>query len=130
MSNCQSVSTKTCLLIFGSMISSHTHLTPSQTSYNLVIAPQTSMEMQEWMVVWHTKLGKSTVEIATLAGCSEHTVREVLWLHRETGVVHNTFAQSHGSPQSLNQGDVTYISSLLNTNPTLYLDKLKIKLSS
>jgi transposase len=81
------------------------------------------------MVVWHTELGKSTVEIAQLAGCCERTVREVLRLHRESGNVHNTFAKSRGRPRSLNQGDVTYISSLLDANPTLYLDELQIKLA-
>ena len=93
------------------------------------MAPHTSTEMQKWMVVWHTELGKSTAEITELAGCSEHTVQEVLQLHRESGNIHKTFAQPHGSPQSLNQGDITYISSLLNANPTLYLDELQIRLA-
>ena len=81
------------------------------------------------MVVWRTELGKSTVEIAELAGCSERTVREDLRLHRESGNVHNTFTRPHGGPQSLNQGDISYISSLLDANPTLYLDELQIKLA-
>jgi hypothetical protein len=33
-----------------------------------------------------------------------------------------------GGPRSLNQGDITYISSLLDANPTLYLDELQMKL--
>ena len=81
------------------------------------------------MVIWCTELGKSTAKIIELAGCSKHTVREVLWLHRESGNVHNTFVQPCSSPQSLNQGDITYISSLLNVNPTLYLDELQIRLA-
>jgi len=93
------------------------------------MAPYTTTEMRERMVVWRTELGKSTVEIAELAGCSERTVREVLRLHRETGNVHNTFAQSRGGPRSLDQGDMTYISSLLDANPTMYLDELQIKLA-
>lgn len=93
------------------------------------MAPHTTTEMRERMVVWRTELGKSTVEIAELAGCSERTVREVLRLHRETGNVQNTFAQSRGGPRSLDQGDMTYISSLLDANPTMYLDELQIKLA-
>jgi transposase len=93
------------------------------------MAPHTTTEMQEQMVVWCTELGKSTVEIAELAGCSKHTVPEVLQLHRETGNVQNTFAQLHGSPQSLGQDNMTYISSLLDANPTMYLDKLQTKLA-
>jgi transposase len=91
--------------------------------------PHTSTEMRKRMVVWHTELGKSTVEISALAGCSERTVREVLRMHRDTGDVHNTFAQSCGGPRSLNQGDIAYIFSLLTANPTLYLDELQIKLA-
>lgn len=93
------------------------------------MAPHTTTEMRERMVVWHSELGKSTAEIAELAGCSQRTVQEVLRLHRETGNVRNTFAQHRGGPRSLNQGDITYISSLLAANPTLYLDELQIKLA-
>ena len=93
------------------------------------MAPHTSTEMQKWMVVWCTELGKSTAEIAELAGCSECIVQEVLWLHRESGNIHKTFAQPHSGPRSLNQGNITYISSLLNANPTLYLDELQIRLA-
>jgi transposase len=128
MSNCRSVSMKTCLFIFGGVISGHTWTAEDDLDFKLM-APHTTTEMQEQMVIWHTELGKSTVEIAELAGCSEHTVREVLRLRRETGNVHNTFTQPRGGPRSLNQGDITYISSLLDANPTLYLDELQIKLA-
>ena len=93
------------------------------------MTPHTSTEMQKWMVIWHTKLGKSTAKTAELAGCSKHTVQEVLWLHRESGNICKTFVQPHSSPQSLNQGDITYISFLLNANPILYLDELQIRLA-
>jgi hypothetical protein len=66
------------------------------------------------------------LKLQNFAGCSECTAREVLQLHRERlANVHNTFVQSYGGLRSLNQGDVTYISSLLNAN----LTELQIKLA-
>jgi hypothetical protein len=55
------------------------------------------------------------------------TVREVLRLHRESGNIHNIFVQPRGGPRSLNQGDISYISSLLDANPTLYLDFTQLR---
>ena len=112
MSNCWSVFGKICLFICSGMISHHT-----------------TTEIQKQMVVHCTQLGKSTVKIAELAGCSECTIWEVLWPHRKIDSVHNMFAQHHGGPWSLNQHDILYISSLLGAKPTLYLDKLQIKLA-
>ena len=77
------------------------------------------------MVVWHEELGKSTVEIAQLAGCSQRTAREVLRLHRAFGTVQNPLARSRGGPRSLDTGDITYLTSLLDANPSLYLDELQ-----
>jgi transposase len=91
------------------------------------MAPHTSTEMRERIVIWHTELGKSNVEIAALAGCSERTVRDILRLHREFGAVRNPFC---GGPRSLATGDLNYISSLLAANPCLYLDELQDRLAT
>ena len=99
----------------------------TRSCFDLQCAPHTTTEMRERMVVWRTELGKSTVKIAELAGCSVRTVREVLRLHRESGNIHNTFVQPRGGPRSLNQSDISYISSLLDANPTLYLDFTQLR---
>jgi len=64
-------------------------------SYHCIVAmaPHTTDEMCERMVVWRSELGKSDAEIATLAHCSERTVRDVLRLHRTFGVVRDPYAQ-------------------------------------
>jgi transposase len=93
------------------------------------MAPHTTTEMRERMVVWRNELDKSDAEIAELAGCSERTVREVLRLHRDFGVVQNPFAQPRGGRRSLDTGDMNYISSLLAANPCLYLDEIQDRLS-
>ncbi|KAJ3497410.1 hypothetical protein NLJ89_g10351 [Agrocybe chaxingu] len=92
------------------------------------MAPHLSKEMHERMVVWSQDLGKDNEEIAELAGCSERTVREVLCLNREFGVPHNLNAQPRGGTRILNSGDIDYISSILDANPTLYLDEIQSKL--
>ena len=93
-----------------------------------VMAPHTTTEMCECMVFWHSELGKSNPEIALLASCSECTVRDVLWIHRDYGVVCNPFAQPHSGHCSLDTSDLNYISSLLAANPCLYLDELQDQL--
>ncbi|KIJ58294.1 hypothetical protein HYDPIDRAFT_61463, partial [Hydnomerulius pinastri MD-312] len=92
------------------------------------MAPHTSQETRQRMVFWRNQLGKSTSEIAELAGCSERTVREVLQLHRDFGTVQNPLARPRGGPGILNSGDITYLSSLLDANPSLYLDELQERL--
>ena len=94
------------------------------------MAPHTTTEMRERMVIWRTELGKSDSEIAVLAGCSERTVRDVLRLHRDYGVVRNPFAQPRGGSRSLTTGDLNYLSSLLVANPCLYLDELQDRLAT
>lgn len=93
------------------------------------MAPHTSTDMRYRMVHWHDNLGKSSPEIAELAGCSERTVREVLRLHREFGDVRNPFVAPRGRQRSMNTTDLDYICSLLDANPALYLDELKDQLS-
>ena len=94
------------------------------------MVPHTTNEMRECMVAWHSELGKSDTEIAALANCSEHTVREVLWLHHTFGVVRNPFAQPRGGRRPLTTGDLNFISSLLVANPCLYLDELQDQLAT
>jgi hypothetical protein len=82
------------------------------------------------MVFWHSELGKSNSEITLLASCSEYTVHDVLQIHCDYGVVHNTFAQPHGGRHFLDTSDLNYISSLLAANPCLYLDELQDQLAT
>jgi hypothetical protein len=83
------------------------------------MAPHTTTEMRERMVVWRSEFGKTDSEIAALAGCSERTVREVLRLHREYGVVRNPHVQPCGRHRALATADLNYLSSLLDANPCL-----------
>jgi transposase len=94
------------------------------------MAPHTTTEMRERMVVWRSEFGKTDFEIAALAGCSERTVREVLRLHREYGVVRNPNAQPRGRRRSLATADLNYLSSILDANPCLYLDELQSRLAT
>ena len=71
-------------------------------------------------------MGKSTTEIAELAGCCVHTVRNVLHFERKYGVVNNPLAQAHSRPRSLDTGDIDYISSLIQANPVFIWMKSKI----
>ena len=94
----------------------------------VAMAPYTSTEMREKMVIWRFEQHKTAREIAILAGCSESTVYDVLRLHREYGQVNNPFARMKGHARILSQADIHYIHALLQANPSLYLDELQEQL--
>ena len=72
--------------------------------------------------------GREVSEIASLAGCTERTIYNVLRLHRDFGQVHNPSARTQGHPRTLDQQDILYIKSLLDANPCLYLDEIQEQL--
>jgi len=96
---------------------------------SLVMAPLTSNEMHEKMVIWWSKQHKTAAEIAGLASCFESTVYDVLRLHREYGQVTNLYAHP-SRPHILQMADIEYIHSLWLANPALYLDELQEQLLS
>jgi transposase len=86
-------------------------------------------QLRTSIVAWRLKQHRSIKEIKTLAGCSEHTIYQVLRLHRDYGVVHNPVACPRGRHRALLTSDINYLQSLLNANPSLYLDELQAQLA-
>lgn len=84
--------------------------------------------LREQIVVWKHEMGKSTVEIAELAGCCERTVRNILRYERDYGLVSNPHAQAHTRLRLLDSRDTDYIRSLLQAQPILYLDEIQAAL--
>jgi transposase len=92
------------------------------------MAPQISQQLRERMVVWRYEEHKKASEIALLAGCSESTVYQILCLHHDFGQVNNPYHCQQGQPCTLEQGDMHYIHSILEANPTLYADEIQQQL--
>jgi len=92
------------------------------------MAPQISQQLREWMVIWWYEEHKKASEIALLAGCSESTVYQILCLHCDFGQVNNPYCRQWGQPRTLEQGDMHYIHSILEANPTLYVDEIQQQL--
>ncbi|KAJ7106873.1 hypothetical protein C8R43DRAFT_861280, partial [Mycena crocata] len=90
--------------------------------------PQLSAQLRERIIVWRFEQHMKAAEIATLAGCSESTVYNVLRFHRDYEQTSNPHARSRGRPRLLDIGDLNYLSALLDASPTLYLDELQQKL--
>ncbi|KIK94545.1 hypothetical protein PAXRUDRAFT_89884, partial [Paxillus rubicundulus Ve08.2h10] len=67
-------------------------------------------------------------EIALLAGCTERTIYTILRFHRDFGHVQNPFARKRGRPRALDQQDITYITSILDAHPSIYLDEIQERL--
>ncbi|KAF6752739.1 hypothetical protein DFP72DRAFT_849522 [Ephemerocybe angulata] len=77
---------------------------------------------------WGATLRIEGDDIAILAGCTKRTAFNVLACHREYGQTNNPFARERGRRRILNMGDITYLQSLLQADPALYLDELQEKL--
>jgi transposase len=92
------------------------------------MAPQISQQLRERIVFWRYSEHKKAPEIASLAGCVESTVYEILRLYRDFGQVTNPYIRSRGRPRTLDQGDMNYIHSILEANPTLYVDEIQQRL--
>ncbi|TFK79997.1 hypothetical protein K466DRAFT_449151, partial [Polyporus arcularius HHB13444] len=91
--------------------------------------PHLSETLKERIIEWRHAQDMSAREIALLAGCSERTIYTVLRNHREYNQTSNPHARPAGRPRVLDQADLTYISSLIHANPTIYLDEIQEQLS-
>lgn len=90
----------------------------------MVGARHLSTEIRHRIVAWHRDQNYSVEEIAALAHCSERTVWDVLRYQRMHGTPHNVLAQQRSRPRTLAADHLNYMVSLLQTNPTLYLDEI------
>ncbi|KAF8958306.1 hypothetical protein BDZ97DRAFT_1587706, partial [Flammula alnicola] len=59
------------------------------------------------------------------ANCSIGLVSKVFHNFREHGQVNNPFTKHTGRPSTVEDGDIEYISALLDVNPVLYLDEIQ-----
>ena len=89
------------------------------------MAPQISTQLKERIVFWRYEQHKKAPEIAQLAGCAESTVYEILRLYRDYGQITNPHHRHRGRPRTLDEGDMQYIYSILEANPTLYVDEIQ-----
>lgn len=87
-----------------------------------------SHELRTRIVHWHDESGLPVCDIATLAGCSQSTVYNVLKCQVDHGLPFNLFAKLCSSPRILAADDIQYIVFLLKSNLTLYLDELQLQL--
>jgi transposase len=92
------------------------------------MAPFLSQEIRKQVIVLRYEQRMTAQEIADIVGCNERTVYNILRLYRDFGQVNNPFTSRKGHPRTLGQGDLTYITSVLDANPSLYLDELQEKL--
>ncbi|KAJ7659633.1 hypothetical protein DFH06DRAFT_922492, partial [Mycena polygramma] len=60
--------------------------------------------------------------------CSDRTVYNVLRLQRDFRQTSDPYARLRGHPRALDMGDMNYLTSVLEANPGLYLDKLQTRL--
>jgi transposase len=93
--------------------------------YCQVWFPDVAPQLRDRIVAWRYEQRKPAAEIAELAGCSERTVYGILHNHWDFGQTANPYTQRCGCPRALEIGDINYLSSLLDANPTMYLDELQ-----
>ncbi|KAE9399374.1 hypothetical protein BT96DRAFT_820691, partial [Gymnopus androsaceus JB14] len=87
-----------------------------------------SIDLRKRIIHWCLQDDKTITETASLAGCCEKTVRNIVNLYLDTGAYINSDARAVGRPRILTIADKGYILSLLDNNPALYLDEVQDKL--
>lgn len=91
--------------------------------------PKLSEDLKQRIVQWYYEDQLTMRDIASQARCSIGLVCNVLHNHREYGQVTNPFRLQAGRPSYLDDGDLTFINTILTANPSLYLDEVQQKLS-
>lgn len=89
-----------------------------------------SDDLKRLIVTWYFEEGLTYREIKDRAQCSIGLVSKVLRNYEDFGQVVNPFRKRTGRPSMIEDGDIKYISSLLDANPVLYLDELQQRLHS
>ena len=92
------------------------------------MAPILSNEMRQHIITWHYEQHISASDIHTLAGCSLHTVYNILQFHLDYGTVDNPFVGPRGGVCCLDMGDINYLASIIDARPKIYLDELQQEL--
>ena len=86
------------------------------------------MIVTDRVVEWRIQNNWSYQKLADMAGCSIGTITNILMYHRMYGTSTNLFRHHTGQPCLLDQEDYGYIDTLLDREPTIYLDEIQDKL--
>jgi len=92
------------------------------------MAPVLSKDLRDRVVEWRIQNNWSYRKLADMAGCSIGTIANILMYHRVYGTSTNPFRRHPGRPRMLDQEDHAYIDTLLDREPTIYLDEIQDKL--
>ncbi|KAF8193680.1 hypothetical protein BJ912DRAFT_821110, partial [Pholiota molesta] len=94
----------------------------------LTMAPPLSKDLRDQVVMWRTKYHWPYRKLADVAGCSIGTIATILKYSNTYGTSINPFGHHLGRPRLLDAEDCTYIDTLLESQPTIYLDEIHAKL--
>lgn len=87
--------------------------------------PLLSIDLRNRIIHWRIREGRTVSEVAALAGCGERVVKSITCLYLETGEFSNGTAHTMGRPRILTMSDKSYIRSVLQEKPSLYLDEIQ-----
>ena len=96
----------------------------------LTMTPALSDDLKIRIVSWYFEEGLTYREIRDRANCSIGLISKVMSNYSAHGQVTNPFSKQTGRPTKIQDGDVEYISSLIEANPVLYLDEIQHQLLS
>jgi transposase len=94
------------------------------------MTPALSDDLKMRIVSWYFEDGLTYREICDRANCSIGLISKVMSNYSVHGRVTNPFSKRTGRPTKIQDGDVEYISSLIEANPVLYLDEIQHRLLS
>jgi len=94
------------------------------------MTPPISDDLKQLMVGWYFEEGLTYREICERADCSIGLVYKTIRNFREHSQVNNPFTKRTGRPSTIEDGDMEYISTLLEANLLLYLDEIQRRLEA
>lgn len=100
----------------------------ARSTIALIMAPSLSKDLRDRVVQWRIQNNWSYRKLADMAGCSIGTIANILMYHRVYGTSTNPYRKRTGRPRLLDHDDCAYIDTLLNRDPTIYLDEIQDKL--
>jgi len=92
------------------------------------MAPAISNDLKERIIHLYYTNQMTMEQIRDILNCSLGLIYNTICNFRDFGQVTNPFARKTGRPPSLSNEDLLFLTTLLDANPSLYLDELQQKL--
>jgi transposase len=100
------------------------------TNHATLMCPAISMNLKKHIVCWYHNEQMTMEEIAELASVSVGLVSKFINLHRHYNQVTDPYTLWNACPSYFNLGDKKYLGTIIEANPSLYLDEIQERIAT